>query len=65
VITQCLGGEGSLDYWGDFNLIRSLDEKKGGIISLSSVSIYFNEVIEDLHLVDIQTPNGFYTWKNK
>ena len=52
------------DHWiirGDFNLIRSLDEKKGGIISLSNVSASFNENIENLHLVDVQTPNGFYT----
>ena len=56
------------DHWiigGNFNLIRSLDEKKGGIRSLSSISASFNEAIEDLHLVDVQTPNGFYTWQNK
>lgn len=56
------------DHWiigGDFNLIRSLEEKKGGIRTISRVSASFNEVIEDLHLVDIQTPNGFYTWQNK
>ena len=38
---------------GDFNLIRPLDEKKGGIRSLSSVSASFNELIEDLHLVGV------------
>ena len=56
------------DHWiigGDFNLIRSLDEKKGGIRSPGSVSASFNEVIEDLHLVDVQAPNRFYTWQNK
>lgn len=50
---------------GDFNLIRSLEEKKGGIRTLNRVSTTFNMVIEYLHLVDVQTPNGFYTWQNK
>jgi hypothetical protein len=56
------------DHWiigGDFNLIRSLDEKKGGIRSLSNISASFNNIIEDLRLVDIQTPNGSFTWQNK
>ena len=25
----------------------------------------FNELIEELQLVDIQTLNGFFTWQNK
>jgi hypothetical protein len=49
----------------DFNLIDSLEEKKGGIRALSGVSTTFNKVIEDLHLVDVHTPNGFHTWKSK
>lgn len=52
------------DHWlmgGDFNIIRSLEEKKGGIRALSGINSAFNRTIEDLHLVDIQTPNGFYT----
>ena len=56
------------EHWiigGDFNLIRSLDEKKGGIRSLSNISTSFNKVIEDLHLVDVQTPNGLFIWQNK
>ena len=56
------------DNWiidGDFNLIWLLEEKKGGIRTLSGVIASFNAVIEDLHLVDVQTPNRFYTWKNK
>ena len=53
------------DHWivdRDFNLIRTLEEKKGWIRSLSGVSTTFNEVIDELHLVDVQTPNEFYTW---
>lgn len=56
------------DHWivgRDFNLIRMLEEKKGGIKSLGEVNLTFNEVIYELHLVDVQTPNNFHTWKNK
>ena len=37
----------------DFNLIRSLEEKKGEIITLSNINTTFNKVIKDLHLVDV------------
>ena len=50
---------------GDFNLIHSLEEKKGGIRTLSRLSTSFNMLIEDFNLVDVQTPNGIYTWQNK
>ena len=56
------------EHWiigGDFNLIRSLEEKKGGIRTLSGVIASFNETIEDLHLVDIHTPNKHYTCQKK
>ena len=42
-----------------------MEEKKGGIRTLSGVSTTFNKLIEELHLVDVHTPNGFYTWQNK
>ena len=58
-------GQGHWILGGDFNIIRSLEEEKGGIRTLSRVSTTFNKVIEDVHLVDVQTPNGFYTWQNK
>ena len=38
---------------GKCNLIRSLERKKGGIITLSGVGTTFNKVIEDLHRVDV------------
>eukprot|EP00253_Pinus_taeda_P013029 PITA_13029 len=50
---------------GDFNLIRSLEEKKGGIRKSDSLMGRFNALIEDLRLVDIQTINGIYTWNNR
>eukprot|EP00253_Pinus_taeda_P027885 PITA_27885 len=50
---------------GDFNLIRSLEEKKGGIRKMDHFMDKFNELIEDLRLVDIQTINGICTWNNR
>eukprot|EP00253_Pinus_taeda_P014726 PITA_14726 len=50
---------------GDFNLIRSLEEKKGGIRKSDSLMGRFNALIEDLRLVDIQTINGICTWNNR
>jgi len=50
---------------GDFNLIRSLEEKKGGIRKMDHFMDKFNEMIEDLRLVDIQTINGICTWNNR
>jgi exonuclease III len=38
---------------GDFNLIRSLEEKKGGSRRLERDSEVFNNLIDDLHLVDM------------
>ena len=50
---------------GDFNLIRNLDEKKGGIRSLNTASTLFNNTISDLDLIDVRTSNGIFTWNNK
>eukprot|EP00253_Pinus_taeda_P008746 PITA_08746 len=50
---------------GDFNLIRSLEEKKGGIRRRDHFMDSFNDMIEELRLVDIQTINGIYTWNNR
>eukprot|EP00253_Pinus_taeda_P009203 PITA_09203 len=50
---------------GDFNLIKSLEEKKGGIRKRDHFMDKFNELIEDLRLVDIQTINGICTWNNR
>ena len=50
---------------GDFNLVRNLDEKKGGIQKFNHANEYLNEVIENLELVDVRMTNGTYTWNNK
>ena len=49
----------------DFNLVRNLGEKKGGIQKLNPISEYFNEVIANLELVDVRMTNGTFTWNNK
>lgn len=50
---------------GDFNMIRSLSEKKGGTRSLGRDSIAFQNFIKTMRLVDIETSNGMFTRNNK
>ena len=50
---------------GDFNLIRNLEEKKGGIQNLNPASAQFNDLIDDLNLIDVRTSNGIFMWNNK
>ena len=50
---------------GHLNLIKNLDEKKGGIHNLNSASNHFNAVIDDLNLIDVRTSNGIFTWNKK
>jgi exonuclease III len=50
---------------GDFNIIRSLEEKKGGSRRLDRDSSDFNSLIDDLHLIDLDTNNGLHTWTNR
>ena len=55
----------SLILGGDFNLIKNLEEKKCGIQNLNPASAHFNDLIEDLNLIDVRTSNGIFTWNNK
>eukprot|EP00253_Pinus_taeda_P033060 PITA_33060 len=50
---------------GDFNLIRSLEEKNGGIRKVDQYMSMFNDMIDELRLVDIQTINKICTWNNR
>jgi exonuclease III len=50
---------------GDFNIIRSLEEKKGGSRRLDRDSDAFNNLIDDLSLVDLEAINGTHTWTNR
>ena len=50
---------------GDFNMILTLEEKRGGEKHLEPDNAKFQELIENLRLVDIESGNGTYTWTNK
>eukprot|EP00253_Pinus_taeda_P028344 PITA_28344 len=50
---------------GDFNLIRDLGEKKGGIRRPDQSMEEFNELITEQRLVDIPTTNDVFTWNNR
>jgi len=50
---------------GDFNLIRSLEEKRGGSRQLDKESGDFNSLIDNLSLIDMNTNNGLHTWTNR
>eukprot|EP00253_Pinus_taeda_P036244 PITA_36244 len=50
---------------GDFNLIRTVDEKKGGIRRTDQFMDMFNEMISEQRLVDMRTINGIFTWNNR
>lgn len=47
---------------GDFNLITSREEKKGGISREDLEMEIFKDVQTELRLVDIPTINGLFTW---
>jgi exonuclease III len=50
---------------GDFNIITTLTDKKGGTRRLDRDAKYFSSFIDTMKLVDIRTNNGQFTWNNK
>eukprot|EP00253_Pinus_taeda_P004501 PITA_04501 len=50
---------------GDFNMIKSLSEKKRGTRALRKDSLAFQIFTNNMKLVDIETNNGLFTWNNK
>eukprot|EP00253_Pinus_taeda_P007867 PITA_07867 len=50
---------------GDFNMIRSLSNKKRVTRTLSRDSTAFQTFIDNMKLVDIDMRNGLFTWNNK
>lgn len=46
-------------------MIRTMEEKKGGIRRPDQNMEEFNEMIAEQRLVDISTNNGVYTWNNR
>ena len=50
---------------GDFNMITTLLEKKGGIKKLNKDVELFTDFIDTAKLVDIQPKSSTFTWNNK
>eukprot|EP00253_Pinus_taeda_P024373 PITA_24373 len=50
---------------GDFNIIKSLVEKKAGTRILGRDSIAFQNFITNMKLGYMETSNGIFTWNNK
>eukprot|EP00253_Pinus_taeda_P023451 PITA_23451 len=50
---------------GDFNMITSLMEKKGGLRKLNRDGEQFKEFIDNTHLVDVYPKQGSFTWNNR
>ena len=50
---------------GDFNLITSLEENKGGRIRMEGECVLFRDAIEEMGRVDIFTGENIYTWSNR
>jgi hypothetical protein len=44
---------------GDFNLITSLNEKRGGIRHLDQDHLMFKDFIQNNQLIDLETSNEF------
>jgi len=49
---------------GDFNMIKSLTEKRGGRTSADPIQQVFLDFINRCRLVDVETVNGWFTWNN-
>eukprot|EP00253_Pinus_taeda_P001927 PITA_01927 len=50
---------------GDFNMITTLLEKKGGLRKLNKDMEAFTSFIDDVKLVDILPKSGNFTWNNR
>lgn len=50
---------------GDFNMITSLMEKKGGLRKLNRDGEQFKEFIDNANLVDVYPKQGSFTWNNR
>eukprot|EP00253_Pinus_taeda_P015369 PITA_15369 len=50
---------------GDFNMITSLLEKKGGLRKLNRDGEQFKDFIDNTRLVDVYPKHGKFTWNNR
>ncbi|PPR86907.1 hypothetical protein GOBAR_AA33783 [Gossypium barbadense] len=56
--------EGNMDYRGDFNAILNNSKKEGGRRKPKALMVDFDEIVDELSLVDLKTNNGWFTWVN-
>ena len=50
---------------GDFNVVTSLEEKRGGLAKLNPSSNLLRDMISSLFLIDVKPNNGVFTWNNR
>jgi len=50
---------------GDFNMIATIEEKKGGRCKINRDGTLLKDFIHHNWLIDIPTANGLFTWTNK
>ncbi|XP_057868067.2 uncharacterized protein LOC131075253 [Cryptomeria japonica] len=50
---------------GDFNVVLSLEEKRGGLPRLGPASDMFRTNVDSLALMDVKPSNGIFTWNNR
>lgn len=50
---------------GDFNMIKSINKKNGGLRRIEADMKTFGDWIAEQRLVEIQTTNGIYAWNNR
>eukprot|EP00253_Pinus_taeda_P023063 PITA_23063 len=63
-----LNAERDFPLWvlgGDFNMIASMEEKKGGRCKINRDGSLLKDFIQNNWLIDLPTANSFYTWNNK
>ncbi|XP_040940052.1 uncharacterized protein [Gossypium hirsutum] len=53
-----------MDYRGDFNAILNNSKKEGGRRKPKALMVDFDEIVDELSLVDLKTNNGWFTWVN-
>ena len=48
-----------------FNIVKSLEERIGGVRRLDSDVTHFKDIINHLRLVDLDTINGIFPWNKQ
>lgn len=50
---------------GDYNMIASLEEEKGGCCRINREGSILKDFVRDNWMIDLPTNNGLFTWNNK